>query len=357
MRPSTAILLPGQGATRLRVIQVGAGHIGMRRLDSALRDPDVEVVGVVDVKRERLALARDRVGDRCHLDVSYHSAVQVTRPDAALLSVPVHLHAPIACDLLRAGVHVLCEKPLARTVADGERCVALARRLGLVLKVGSNHRFWRSVRELVAHFERGAIGALRDVRVDIGYVLPDERSEWYRESACSGGGTLIDNSPHAINLVEEILRLQGGDAIASVRCRTSNDALGLEVEDCAEGQLLSHGGVPISLRSTWGDGAYRMNVELVGEAGRLSLEGFERLVLETPERQRELGFGDVPPGESWALDLRSFVDAVFRRERLVGTGEEGLDNLRVISAMYDSAARGAEEVRLTPPVARRLQPR
>lgn len=337
----------------LRLVQIGFGHIGMRRVHTVLRNPRVALVGVVDVKPERLTLARDIAGDGCLYLRDYRDALARLRPDAAIVSTPNYLHGTITRDVLSTGVHVLCEKPLASTVAQAEQCVALARARGKVLKVGSNHRFWRGVGSLLKRLEEGAVGAVTGVRAEIGYRMPDFHSEWYREADRSGGGTLIDNSPHALSVIEEILRVAGDDAIARVRCRTSHEALGLAVEDCAVGSMVTRRGVPVHLRSTWGDGAYRMNLEVVGTRGRLFLDGFDRLEVESADGREEQSFREVPAGESWDLDVQSFVDAIVLRVRPVGTGAEGLQNLRVIAALYESAARGHEEVRLADPLTRR----
>ena len=135
---------------KIRLVQIGFGHIGLRRTFLTSSHPGIEVVGVADVKRERLDLARDVLGDGCSFGTDYTQLLQSVRPEAAIISTPNFLHAPIALNTLDFGVHVLCEKPLAIHPVMAEQCVAMARRKNLKLKVGSNHRFWRGVREILS---------------------------------------------------------------------------------------------------------------------------------------------------------------------------------------------------------------
>ena len=334
---------------KIRLVQIGFGHIGMRRTLLTRDHPGIDVVGVCDIKRERLNLAREVLGEDCAQDTSYLRLLATVRPDAAIISTPNALHGPMTLNTLRSGVHTLCEKPLTTNTVQGEQAVALASSMGLVLKVGSNHRFWRGVREILARIEAGGIGEVMGIDGEIGYRLPDVRSEWYREREVSGGGTIIDNTPHLLDVVNQILRVSDGDQIRSVRCATTHDALGLEVEDRAEGLLTSDKGRSISLVSTWSEGEYRMNVDVQGTRGRISIAGFDHLTLETRDRTQEWNFSDVPAAESWEMDIQAFVDGIRFHVPLRGSGEEGLRCVRIIEALYRSSRRMAEEVTLQVP--------
>jgi len=336
------------GVHRIRLVQIGFGHIGLRRTQLTHSHPGIEVVGVCDIKPGRLRLAEEILGDGCVYDTDYLSLLDAVRPDAAIISTPNALHGPMTLRTLHANIHTLCEKPLATNVAVGKRAVVLARESGVVLKVGSNHRFWRGVRDILAMIESGEIGEVTGIDGEIGYRLPDVRSEWYRERDVSGGGTIIDNTPHLLDVVSQILFLSGGDRIQRVRCETTNDALGLEVEDRAEGMLTSGKGRSISLVSTWSDGDYRMNLEIRGTRGRVALTGFDHLTVETEGRVRERDYSDVPGSESWEMDIHAFVDAIRLGAPIRGSGEDGLRCVQIIEALYRSAGLRSEEVILDP---------
>ena len=331
---------------KARLVQIGFGNIGMRRTLITRAHPAIDLVGVVDIQRERLNVAREIVGERCVLGTDYTRVVQSVRPDGVIISTPNDLHAPMTKTCLDLGAHVLCEKPLAVNATLAGRCVAHARRKGLRLKVGSNHRFWRGVRETLGFVRAGAIGAVTRIEGEIGYLLPDVRSDWYREIEHSGGGTMIDNGPHLIDVVGQILRLSGDDRIARVRCATSRDFFGLEVEDQARGTMVSARGRTVEIAATWSDGDYRMKLDVQGERGRIVLSGFEPLIVETAAGVVRRDLSDAPATESWELDVDDFVRAILHGREPWGSGADGLCSVRVIDALYESARRGSEEIPL-----------
>ncbi|NLX57172.1 MAG: Gfo/Idh/MocA family oxidoreductase [Planctomycetaceae bacterium] len=129
---------------QLRVAVVGCGHLGtiharlLKSLDS------VVLAGVVD---PALA-ARERVAAECAVPAWPHIDELIDRVDAAVVATPTAHHHEVAERLLSAGIHVLIEKPITRTVAEANRLIALARRHGLVLQVGHVERFnpaWNAV--------------------------------------------------------------------------------------------------------------------------------------------------------------------------------------------------------------------
>ena len=329
---------------KIRLVQIGFGHIGMRRTLITHVHGSIDIVGVVDIKPGRLSIARDVLGDRCAYGTDYLEMMQALRPEAVIISTPNYLHASMTYDALSLGINVLCEKPLTVSSAAADRCVKLAQKKGVVLKVGSNHRFWRGVQKLLTLTAEGAVGDIQRIDGEIGYLLPDVRSDWYREKDHSGGGTLIDNCPHLFDVIGQVLQLSDGDRIQKVRCTTTRDKFGFEVEDRADGILVTERGRSVSLMSTWSEGDYRMNLDIQGSNGRIALTGFNQLEVESGDNHSIYTFDDVPPGESWGRDIQSFVDAILLKIPPTGTGEDGLDSVRIIEALYQSDKSGSTDV-------------
>ena len=241
------------------------------------------------------------------------------------------------------GLDVLCEKPLALNATLAARCVEYARRVGRKLKVGANHRFWRGVRRILSAVEAGEIGVIERMDTEIGYRLPDVRSDWYREKEHAGGGTIIDNCPHLMDVVSQLLEVADGDRIRRVVCSATHDDLGLGVEDRASGLMISEKGRAVSLSSTWADGDYRMNLDIRGSHGRLLLTGFDRLTMETAEGTTELDFSDCPPLESWELDVQAFLDSIQLDRAPTGSGDDGVRSIAIIDALYRAADEKREQ--------------
>src|SRR5581483_2265235 len=120
---------------RLRIAILGCGAITKsRHLPAVLAHPDAQLAALVDTDTERAAaLARlNRV--QCRITADYRSVLGEV--DAIINALPNSLHAPVIMEALNAGVHVLCEKPLATTSADARACCELATQKNLVLAVG-----------------------------------------------------------------------------------------------------------------------------------------------------------------------------------------------------------------------------
>ena len=121
----------------LRVAMLGAGSIGEHRVRLCQAAPDVEVAGVVEPRPER---ARE-VGERYGVPVWAEADLSRERLDAAVVSVPTAAHAAVAAQLLERGVAVLIEKPIAASLEEADRLIALAGKKGILLQIGHTERF------------------------------------------------------------------------------------------------------------------------------------------------------------------------------------------------------------------------
>lgn len=128
----------------LRAGVVGVGHLGAFHADKYASLPDVELVAVVDVDRERA----EQVAARCHTRAHTDHHRLFGHVDCVSLAVPAPLHFALAHEFLAHGVDVLVEKPLAETVGDGQRLVDTAERNGRILQVGHLERFNPAIRAL-----------------------------------------------------------------------------------------------------------------------------------------------------------------------------------------------------------------
>jgi predicted dehydrogenase len=227
----------------LRFGVVGCGAIStVFQLPALRRCQRAEVVAVSDVDGKWA----ERVAHRFGVPEAYADYRRlVGRVDAALVATT---HADIACTLLEAGVHVLCEKPMATTRADVDRMLDVARRSGSRLMAGHCLRFSPNFAMLHRAVAAGWIGRPTAMRAAIGspYEAGAQRTDFRRRRGLAGGGVLIDLGIHVIDLAVWV----AGGALASVACDTAATT-GWEVETDGEVVLEFAGGSQAILAASY----------------------------------------------------------------------------------------------------------
>lgn len=184
---------------RIRIGVIGCGAISNLYLPVLARRPDTELVGVADVSAEAGARAKERFNaGACVTD--YREIID--RVDGVVICLPNALHAPVAIDCLSRGAAVLCEKPMARSLAEGIAMVEEAQKMDRVLAAANVRRFYWSSNEIKHIIETGQFGDLLSIEAEEGepFGWPTV-SGFFFDSAQSGGGVLIDVGSHLLDLV------------------------------------------------------------------------------------------------------------------------------------------------------------
>src|SRR5262249_55125830 len=137
---------------------------------------------------------------------SAEALINASDIDAVVISTPPPMHEPLTLAALNAGKHVLVEKPMAASAEACRRMVEAARTAGRVLAVGFNHRYFKATK-LVRDFVRsGALGRLTHVRAYAGHVgLAEFKAPWMHDRQIMGGGALMDNGIHVLDLVRYVM--------------------------------------------------------------------------------------------------------------------------------------------------------
>ena len=130
---------------RVKAGVIGVGHMGQYHAGAYMELPYVELVGVADVNEERLEMVTKRYDVKGFTD--FHDLLPLV--DVVTVAVPTQLHTPVGREVLNAGVHVLMEKPIARTMEEAVELTELAREKGLTLHLGHVERFNGAVQELM----------------------------------------------------------------------------------------------------------------------------------------------------------------------------------------------------------------
>ncbi|HEY6739614.1 MAG TPA: Gfo/Idh/MocA family oxidoreductase [Actinopolymorphaceae bacterium] len=349
----------------LRVGVIGLGFAGQAALEGFVKIPNVEVIALSGLEKDRLAELGDK-HDIPHRYERWEDLIANDDLDAVSVATPTHLHAPVSIAALQAGRHVLCEKPLARTAAEGEAMVQAAVEAGRVLKVIFNHR------------ERGDVTVLKQ-QIDVGQLgrvyyakahwmrrngIPGMGS-WFTNREMAGGGPLIDLGVHILDMALYLLGEPRVEAVSattfaelgprglggSVYSAKQQIGSAYEVEDLATAFLRLEGGAALQLETSWatfrrpGDS---FGVELYGTDGgaEISVQNYApddtlRIFTDVAGVPAEVRPA-VKRGRGHAAVVEDFVDIIRGGDWSAHVGREALKRARIIEACYTSALEGRE---------------
>lgn len=272
-------------------------------------------------------------------------ALEVEHPDVVLVTNPTSVHVATACAAVRAGAHVLVEKPLGNTLDGLSDLLDLARATHRVLMVGYNLRFHPGVARLKALLEENAIGRVVSARAEAGEFLPDWHPwEDYRNGYAArrelGGGAVLTFS-HELDALCWLL----GAPRRLTAIATHSSTLGLDVEDAAEIAVEFESGALGSVHVDFIRRPARRRIEIVGEGGVLQWE-FQRNRLEhysvtTGQWRVEYGDTRFERNQMYLDELRHFA-ACARGEvqKPLIDGEQGAAVLAIALGALRSAATG-----------------
>jgi predicted dehydrogenase len=311
----------------LRFAIVGAGGIA-RAYDAAFREMrGAKIVAVCDVLEpaaEELAASTGCASFR-----SVTALLHGADFDAAIVCTPPATHESVACELLESGKHVLCEKPLAIDVTGAKRMLEAARANRTILTMASKFRYAADVRKARELLLSGAIGELVFAEnAFTSYV--DMRHRWNSNAAVSGGGVLIDNGTHAVDILRYFL-----GTLRDIQVVEGRRMQGLAVEDTVRLFVHNTDGVMGAADLSWSiDKELDTYLRVYGSAGTI-LVGWKgsrfRRRHEGEWRSFGTGYDKI---QAFRDQIANFCGAIRGAERLVVTPEDGLASVEVIAAAY-----------------------
>jgi predicted dehydrogenase len=307
-------------------------------------NPRAEVVAAGNLHAGSLErLARDFGVPKTYCD--FEALAADPDIDAVVIGLPNYLHAPITIQMLEAGKHVLCEKPMAMTVAEAEEMVKAARRTGRKLMIAHMWRFDREIlwlRDLVAS---GALGKVFKAKSHAIWLYEGPRPEsWFVQRKLAGGGALADMGVHSIDTLRFVL---GSARPTKVFANTGTHLSSIELEDTATLLLEFEGGITGLIEAGW----YHLYADgLEGYTQVYGTKGYARALPsevhsftegiwgvthpKMPSRKQQC---DMPMYQD---QMDSFLDCILHDREPSPDGMDGLWAVRVLEAAYRSAATG-----------------
>jgi predicted dehydrogenase len=325
---------------------VGCGLIGVKRLRS-LRPGD-QVVAVADPVKERAeSLAAQARGAAALTD--WRQAVERPDVDAVFVSTSNDALAPVTMAAIEAGKHVLVEKPAARHPDELVPVMAAAERKGVCVQVGFNHRYHPAFLQARRLLDSGTLGPLMYIRARYGHGgRPGYDKEWRARPEISGGGELLDQGVHLIDLSRWFL----GD-FTDVQGHIATFFWDMPAEDNGFLLLRTAQGQVAWLHATWTEWKNTFSFEIFGRHAKLHVEGLggsygvERLSYY--QMKPSMGPPDTTiweyPGEdnSWRLELEAFVQAVEAGRTPLVTLRDAHAALTIVHRVYAAARQPAKD--------------
>lgn len=348
---------------KLRIAIVGgSGLIGKRHCQHVAANPSADLIAIVDPSPAAIEIAKlHRTMLFPTLQALFDSAVEV---DAAIVCTPNHTHVPIASELAKAGIHILCEKPISIDIESGRSLVNIAQEHGVKLLIGHHRRFNPYMLKAKKIVDSGILGDVTAVNGLWTTIKPDdyfagEALSW-RSSRSRGGGVILINFIHEIDLMHylfgPVTRIhaektisrrehQGSDPAeegAAITLRFASRIVGTFIiaDNVASPHSFEQGTGENPMLPQSGLDVYR----IFGTRGTLSFpdmtlssygNGKVSWLEKISSQQLEIENMDVAPFDS---QLNHFIAVCRGEEQPSCTGEEGLRALAVCEAIREALA-------------------
>lgn len=270
---------------------------------------------------------------------SAYDNVEVTLADprvsAVYLAVPNAMHAELAIQCLRAGKHVLLDKPMALSASQSEAIVEAANQSGRILGLLHQQRFHPANQRLFAKIRDGSMGRIHLVRAQMGfwYALGDN---WRLSRERSGGGAAMDLAPHALDIL-----LQVAGPVRTVNARCFNLHIASDVEDFCTARLEFESGAVGQVDFSYCSHHYGGHLEVYGSEGTIiadgSLQQGERYRIWSRHRSEDMPVEEGVTPSCFKLIVEDFANAVESGRTPTVSMHDGVRVMRVIDAIYESA--------------------
>ncbi len=304
--------LETEKAEKLNWLVIGIGDITTKRVIPAIQaEPRSTLYGVVS----RDPRKGERYCDRVWTDLG--EALDDSGVGAVYVATPVYLHAPQSIAALRAGKHVLCEKPVAMNYPEAAGMAKAAREAGRTLGIAYYRRMYPKLRRAKELLGQGAIGrpVLAELSCHDWFHDEDERSVWLLDPAQSGGGPLYDIASHRIDALNFLFGKP-----ARVSGHLSNAVRGFAVEDAATVLIDYECGVRGIVDVRWHSRVYRDECRIVGVDGEMSLTPLNGPAITWPGGTQQL-----PPHANLHYPcVENFVSAVLEGAPLSASAESSI---------------------------------
>lgn len=308
---------------------VGAGAISQSYAQAFEHCETATLVAVADVRGEAAqALAQ---GFGCPSYTAYQDLARESKPDAVIICTPPNTHKEISTFFLEHDIHVLCEKPLSTDVKSAREMFEAARKSGKKLTMGSKFRYVDDVIRAKSIVTSGILGEI--VLFENAFTSRvDMSNRWNSDPKVSGGGVLIDNGAHSIDLMRYFM-----GPIADVNVVEGKRAKGLQVEDTIHMFVRSVNGIMGSIDLSWTiNKELDHYIKIHGSQGTIYIGWKESKYRQSSSRDWVVfgkGYNKV---QAFKSQIENVAKSIQGQEMLLITAKDGIASVEVIEAGYRS---------------------
>lgn len=342
---------------KVKVGIIGCGTIANNaHIPAYMKNENVEIKYFCDIIPEKAAAAVEKYG--CGTAVTdYHVVLSDSEVEAVSVCTPNNMHATISIDAMRAGKHVLCEKPAARTYPEALEMQKVQHETGKVLNIGVVNRFNDQVNRIRDYIQEGRLGEVYHVYLSFrSHRSIPGLGGAFTTKAIAGGGALIDWGVHFLDLVMYCLNDPKPLTVSGETfCKLGKDMEGYTYRDMWAGPPVKNGtydvedsvtalirteGPVFTLHGAWAQNIDKneMQVDFMGDKGGIRLEYGGDFTLYTVEHGALVEY--VPEGKNRPMfenEINAFVDCVRTGEKLCSHIDTAVITAKIMQAIYDSA--------------------
>jgi len=315
--------------SKLKFALIGTGGIAQTYAQAFQTSWCCELVAVADVREESAKAYAEPFNAKSFAD--YKTLAENSQLDAVIIATPPNSHPEIAMYFMNRGVNVLCEKPLCLSAAEAREMIACAQTTGVKFTMASKFRYVEDVIKAKSMVASGMLGEV--VQFENAFTAKVDMSKrWNSQKEIAGGGVLIDNGTHSVDIIRYFL-----GPISEVLAVETGKTQSIGVDENVKLLAKTESGVAASVDLTWGINKELPNfISVYGTNGTLQIGWREsKYKLNSNPDWTVIGNG-YDKVQAFRSKIENFAGAILGTEELLIKPEDALASVEVIEAAYRS---------------------
>jgi predicted dehydrogenase len=309
---------------------IGCGRVAHEHLRSFAKIKNVKIQAISDKVPEKAKSVAEQYN--CNAYTDYKSMIKIENLNAVIICTPPNLHSKTSIFAMSHGLHVLCEKPFALNTSEAEKMCSCVKEKKLLLMMASKFRFVDDVIKAKAIIDSELLGRLV-LFENVFCSRVDMTKRWNSRRKISGGGVLIDNGTHSVDIARFLL-----GPIDLIQGQFGCQVQDIPVEDTARIYFQTTSKVMGTIDLSWSmNKDLSSYISIYGTEGTL-LIGWKSSRYKLHEKDKWVIFGTgYDKHKAFEHQSKHFVDCITLKKPPLITWEDGLESVRVIEKAYESS--------------------